>query len=293
MFTLKFENENGDMITLSGNEKQYQIVGIEGLNPPNGNVRRSEISDMDGTKYMSAKLEERNIVLTIRINGDVEQNRLNLYKWFRSKHWCKMYYSNASRNIYIEGYVETVECDLFVISEQMQISIICPDPYFQSAQDIVTDISQVLENFAFPFSFGAKGVKTSTITDDAIEFSTYIQNRIATIYNIGEDDTGLIIEIRTTDTVSNPTIYNVNTREYFKLNTVLSENDIITINTNKGRKSVTLQHGATTTSLINKVDKGSTWFALRVGDNFFTCDSDNGAENMRVKFTHRTRYQAV
>lgn len=293
MFTLKFENKNGDIITLSGAEDKYQIIGIEGLNPPNASINRSEVSGMDGAKYMSAKLEERNIVLTVRINGQVEKNRLNLYKYFQSKKYCKMYYSNGSRDVYIEGYVETIECDLFTMTEEMQISIICPDPYFQDTNEILTDISQVLGGFEFPFAFGGNGVLDSTITDEAIEFSGYVEKRIVNLINDGEDDTGFIITIIAKDTVINPTIYNVDTRESFTLNVEMAKGDVLTINTNKGHKSVTLMNNLVATSRINKVARGSTWLSLNKGDNLFTYEAEAGGADMQVKFLYRNKYQAV
>ena len=319
MYTLRFENERGDLITLTGAEGMYQIIRIDGLNPPAAILHRSEVAGMDGTKYMSAKLEEREIVLTVRINGDVERNRLNLYNYFKSKHYSKMYYSNGSRDVYIEGYVETVECDLFSMSEQMQVVIICPDPYFMSANEIVTDISKVLGAFEFPFAFGAEGVKKSiamidrfpkmvesvnrefvsvdvpdpTITDEAIEFSQFIKDRIVSILNEGENETGLIITITASKQVVNPTIYNVDTREFFKLNLTIDETDTLTINTNRGQKSVTLSDETSTTNVINKVARSSTWLTLAKGDNQFTYEADDGGANMKVLFTHRTRYQAV
>lgn len=314
MFRLKFENKNGDMITLSGAEDKYQIISVQGLNPPNGNINRSAVSGMDGAKYMSAKLEERNIVLTVRINGEVEKNRLNLYKYFQSKKYCKMYYSNGSRDVYIEGYVETIECDLFSISEQMQISIICPDPYFQDANEIVTDISQILGAFEFPFAFGAKGMTESigmidkfmeerefksitipdnTVTDEAMEFSVYLEKRIVNLVNNGEDDTGFIITIIANDTVVNPTIYNVETREAFTMNIRMEKGDVLTIDTNKGHKSVTLMNNLVTTSRINKVVRGSTWLSLSKGDNVFTYEAEEGGADMQIQFTHRNKYQAV
>lgn len=293
MYELKFENEDGKTITLSDVEKKYQIISITGLNPPQATLYQSEVSGMDGVKHMSAKLEKRNVVVTIRINGEVEKNRLNLYTYFKTKHYSKMYYSNNSRNVYIEGYVEAIECDLFSNSEQMQISIICPDPFFQSVQEIVTDISKVLGNFEFPFAFGALGVKDPTITDEAIEFSIYLKDRIVNLINEGEDETGFIIKITATDEVINPAIYNVDTREFFKMNITLAKTDVLTINTIKGQKSVTLLHDTVTTNAINKVDRESTWLSLSKGDNQFTYEADTGGSDMQIAFTHRTRYQAV
>jgi hypothetical protein len=293
MFTLKIENENEEIITLTGRESRYQVLNIEGLSPPNANVRRSSVAGMDGSKYMSSKLEERNVVLTIRINGKVEENRLQLYRWFKTKHWCKVYYTNGTRNVYIEGYIEATECNLFTSSEIMQISIICPDPYWLSAQEIVTDVSQVLALFEFPFAFGAKGIIEDTITDDAIEFSQYVENRLVTIINDGEDDTGMLIEITASGDVINPVIFNVDTRDFFRINMTLEEGDLLTIDTNKGQKSILLHRGVDVTNKINKVIRDSTWLTISKGENHFTYEADEGSANMHITFTHRTKYQGV
>ena len=294
MFTLKLENENGEVLTLTQAQDRYQVLDIQGLNPPNATIYQSEVSGMDGTKEMSKKLGTRNLVILVRINGAVERNRLKLYNFAKTKHYCKVWYKNGSRDVYIEGTVETNECPLFTNSEQMQISIICSDPYFQSVEEIVTDVSQVLGNFEFPFAFGADGVEEGTTTDEAIEFSVYIENRIVNVVNEGEDDTGLIIRITATGRVVNPTIYNVATREAFSLKITMEKSDVLTINTGRGRKSVKLLHGTTLSNCINKVVRESTWLNLAKGDNLFTYDADEEtASSMNVVFTHRTKYQAV
>lgn len=293
MFTLKIENENEDIIELTHDESRFQVVSITGLNPPNANILRAEIAGMDGSKYSSAKLEERNIVITVRINGDVEANRLRLYQYFRTKRWCKIYYANGSRDVYIEGWVETNECGLFDIGETMQVSIVCPNPYFQSMTEILTDMSQILGAFVFPFAFGADGVIPGTITNEAIEFSTYLENRIVNINNSGADDTGLIIKVTAKGKVVNPTIYNAETQEFFAVKIELEKNDVLTINTNRGEKSIMLTHNGVMSNQINKVDKNSTWINLAFGDNMFIYEADEGASDMVVTFTHRTRYEAV
>ena len=293
MFTLKLENESGGVITLTEDQNKYQVIGIEGLNPPKSNIFHTEVSGMDGSKMLSSKLETRNIVITVKINGNVEKNRINLYNYAKSKHYCKVWYKNGMRDVYIEGWVESNECNLFSESEQMQISIICPDPYFQSAHEIVTDVSMVLGAFEFPFAYGSKGIEHNTITDDAIDFSIYMEDRIVNIINDGEEETGINVKITATGSVTNPTIYNVDTREYFKLNIGLIDGDILSIDTNRGHKSVKLSRGVDTTNVINKVIRNSTWLQLNKGDNLITYDADEGVSDMLVIFTHRSKYQAV
>lgn len=295
MYELRFENENGETITLTGVEDKYQITNIEGLNPPEATIYRSELPGKDGSKHMSSKLTERNIVLTIHINGKVEENRLNLYNYFKSKHYSKMYYRNGSRDVYSEGYVESVTVGLFDISENMQISIICSDPYFYSMKEIVSDISQVMGAFEFPFAFGADGLEDPTITDDAIEFSTYNRDALVVVVNEGEDETGMVIRLNFTGTVINPTIYNTETRDSFALRYTFYKGDEVTVNTNAGEKRVVLLRDGDTINLINKLDRSSTWLTLEKGDNIFAYEADptTPTSNMLVVFTHRSKYQGV
>lgn len=293
MFTLKIENETEKVVELTQKESNYQVVSVAGLNPPNAQITTSVIAGHDGSRFISSKLEERNVVITLQINGDVERNRLFLYRYFKSKRWCKIYYSNESRNVYIEGYVETVETDLFEQNQQMQISIICPDPYFKDIQEIVTDISKSMARFEFPFAFGCDFLHMPTITDSAIEFSDIFNSRVCDIYNDGESDIGVIITITARDTVINPILYNMDTREYFGLKLTLEAGDKIVINTNQGEKSVTLERDGIITNQINNMTQGSSWFLLTVGSNMFTYDADEGEELLHIYFTHHTRYEAV
>lgn len=293
MYVLKVENTRGEIFTLSQNEANYQIIKIEGLNPPNATINSAGVAGMDGSQFNSSKLEDRNIVLTVKINGEVEANRLRLYRYFRTKQWCKLYYKNGSRDVYIEGYVETIECDLFEIGETMQISIICNDPYFKAMEELVTDISLVLGHFVFPFAFGGNGVISGTSTDDAIEFSTIEHSRITNVFNSGEGESGLIIEIVASATLKNPMIYNVETGEFFGVKVTMARGDTLIINTNKGSKGVSLTSDGTTTNLINRIERGSTWFQLDLGDNEFTYEADTGAEFAIIRFRQIVKYEGV
>lgn len=293
MFTLKIENPLGEIIELTHDEGQYQVIDVDGLAPPNATITNTQIAGMDGSRYASAKLEERNMTLLVKINGNVEKNRLALYRYFGTKQWCKIYYKNGSRDVYAEGYVETTECGLFTNDEQMQVSVICPDPYFYAMHEVWNDISQVLGLFEFPFAFGANGIEDDTITDDAIEFSTYVKDRVVNVLNEGEADTGVIIDIVATGTVVNPIIYNVTTRESFGFKITLQKGDEVTIDTNSGRKSIRRLSEGIETSLINKVTRGSTWLALTMGENLMSYSADEGAEDMSIIFKHRSKYKAV
>lgn len=300
MFTLKVENKAGSIFELTHDEGNYQIIHIEGLNPPNARINSSEVAGMDGSIFGSSKLEERNVVITIKINGDVETNRLFLYRYFRTKQWCKLYYKNEHRDVYIEGYVETIECDHFELGQQMQVSVICHDPHFKALSEIVTDISQTISAFEFPFSFGGNGasIDPDPTTDDAIPFSEIIQNRVTNVINEGETESGLIIDLVATGTVVNPVIFDANdSSRHMKLAQTMNVGDEIIIDTRKGHKSVVLVSGGVRANIIRKLTPVGgvfpTWFQLAVGDNEFTYSADSGEEFLEIVFRHNLLFEGV
>lgn len=286
MFVAKIENTKNNILTLTQNESDFQVISIEGLNPPNAQINTSKIAGLDGSRFNSSTLNERNIVITIKLNGDVEKNRINLYSFFRNKEWCKFYYKNGIRDVYIEGYVETVEVDLFSKSEIMQISILCPNPYFKNMEEIVDDISKSLAAFEFPFAINI---------DDPVPMSTIDTTRITNVFNNSESETGVIIEIDLLNDANKIQINNISTGETFTLRHNFLENDKIIIDTNKGNKAVSLIRNASKTNLFTSMVRGSTFFTLDIGDNFFSYLVDDGTNDdaIHIVFKHYTIYGGV
>lgn len=286
MFTCKIENIKNVILTLTQNESNFQVYDIQGLNPPKAQINSAKVAGMDGSKFNSSKLEERNIVIYIKLNGDIEKNRLYLYSFFPTKEWCKFYYKNGSRDVYIEGYVETCEVTPFTNNEIMQVSIVCPYPYFKAMEEIVDDISKALAAFEFPFAINI---------DDPISFSTIDTSKVTNVYNDSESETGVIIDIDVLGNVNSLQIKNVSTGETFGLNYNFLENDKVIIDTNKGKKSIKLIRNGIESNLFTSIVKGSTFFQLSIGDNFFSYLVDNGVndELVHIAFKHYTVYRGV
>lgn len=286
MFTAMIENADGQSLTLSQNEQDYQIVSITGLNPPKAQINTTPIAGMDGSKFNSSKLNSRNIVITLKLNGDVEANRLALYQMFRTKEPCTFYYTTESRDVMIQGYVETVEVNLFSRSELMQISIICPSPYFKSVAEENVDISNEVALFTFPFSINI---------GNPIPFSEYLENRIANVFNDSESETGIIIVIDVLESVNQILIRNVNTGDAITLQYSFQDGDRITINTNKGDKSVQLLRNGTLINIFSSLQQGSVFFQLSAGLNQFTYLVDSGAhdEDVIITLNYATAYRGV
>ena len=258
------------MLKLTGKEPLYQVINIEGLNPPNAQINTSTIVGMDGAVFNSSKLQTRNLVLTVKINGDIEQNRLNLYSYFRTKEWCKFYYANGSLDVSIEGYVDTVECNLFTNAEMAQISIICPYPYFRSIYEVSQDFTNVLKKFVFPFSINIGSPVVISEIDDS---------GIVKIFNSSEAENGFIAYVNFLDDASSLEIINTFTGDDFKVVYSFLENDSLIINTNKGRKSINLIRSGSVINLFQALQTGSVFLQLLPGINTFNYKVSGSVEN--------------
>ncbi len=282
MFTLKIENKRGETITLSNNGN-YEIVDVDGLASTSATINTANTGLIDGAMFNSSRVNMRNIVLTVAINGDVERNRIELYKYFKIKQYCKMYYKNGIRNVYIEGYVETIETNLFTQAQTVQISIICPHPYFSALATIHSDVSKVVSAFSFPFSIPKEGK----------EFSYIQQDYIARVVNKGDVECGIKAVLTAKGTVVNPIIYNAETGGSFGINVTMNASDQLIINTHDGEKYVSFIHNGVETNYINHVMANPEWFSLLAGENIFSYSAESGVDDLSIYFVHQSKYMGV
>lgn len=277
MFTLTVQNHKGEQLNLT-ESPMYEVLRVDGLNPPPATLNFTELANFDGSKYNSGQLTARNLVITLRILPDIETNRINLYKYFPSKQNIRIYWENDTRKVFIDGRVETFECPQFEMVQKAVISIICPDPYWREETPTQLNFSNVIDLFEFPFSIEAEGIEISRL------------ERLATaVFVNSEIETGITVELQATASqILNPRIVNRTTSEYFGLNVDMNEGDIIRINTRRGEKSAVLVRGGQQTNIIGRRMSGSKWVQLVAGVNELSYECDNGAENLIVRvYTHR------
>lgn len=276
MYIAKIENSGGEVLILTQDESRWTVYEITGLNPPGAQINLTNLAGLDGARFNSSKLATRNIVVSLKINGEIETNRQELYRFFRTKEACIFYFANANRNVKIAGYVETVECNMFSNMEIMQISIICPYPYFQAVEESETDISNQFRLFVFPFSINE---------GEPVPFSEYTNNRIAVVENGSEAETGAVFEVEFTDNVSKLMIYNTERNEHITINYNFHDGDRAIISTVKGQKSATLIRNGISRNIFSAVERGSVFLQLLPGENRFSYVADDGASNDNVHIT--------
>lgn len=282
MFELKIENEFGEVLELTNNPR-YDVLAVEGLNPAAANINTAAVSGLDGTRFNSAQIGQRNIVITLNIRQPIEENRINLYQYFRVKHPIRLWYKNDTLSVYIDGYVETFENNFFSKLQQPQISIICPNPFFRSDSESLLVFDTVTALFTFPFAIEAAGIPFSELS----EVTT-------TYFNAGNVATGAIITFTATaNGVKNPTFYNHKHNTFIGVDVTMQASDVITIDTRLGKKSIKLKRGASTTSLLSSRVSGSTWIVLEPGYNQISYSAEEGQTSLLVSIQNTQQFEGV
>ena len=290
-------NHLGDELTLELERPEksgFLVKSITGLGPINANINTTELST-DGSIFNSARISSRNIVMDLAFlwNPTIEEMRLKSYKYFPVKKPIVFKIETDSRVCEIVGYIESNEPAIFSSQCGCQVSIICPEPYFQSVEINTTIFYGVEPMFEFPFESTEDGeIETGNIKNKSEEVVTYY----------GDADTGVSILIHVINSPGNINIYNTQTREQMHINdakittmtgSALKTGDDIIITTSTGNKRISLRRKGVFINILNCIDKNSDWFTLSMGDNIFVYTAAEGNERLQFTVENKIMYEGV
>ena len=269
------------------------ITSIDGLGPSKASINVTEISGADGGEYNSARVESKNIVLSLQFLGDdIESIRQSTYKYFPVKKQLTLTIETDNRTASIDGYVESNEPDIFSENEGCQISIICPFPYFYS-DDNITVFRGIDQLFEFPYS--NESLEAVTI------FGEFENHRYRNIKYTGDVDTGITMLLHCLGHVENVKIINTTSREIMFLDTSkiaamfgtedgLTTGDDVMINTVRGQRYITLYRGGQYYNILNCLPRGTDWVGVYKGDNVFAYSAEVGLDNLEFRILNKVLY---
>ena len=231
-----------------------QIRNIDGLGPVNSDINTSPYGSVDGESFTGAHTPKRNIVITVGLNPDwniwsMESLRRLLYAYFMPKQPVKLIFTSNDDfpTVEISGYTESVEPNIFAKDVEIQISVICPDPYFTAVEPTV-----ITGNVGGP----VKDVDYNGSVETGVTLK---------VYQIVPPNASMI-----TAQLGNPVMSYmqvpavVSATKYFILSSVTGNKYIQNVETGSGL----------ITNLLSKAIEGSTWPILQPGINKFSVVSN-------------------
>lgn len=241
-----------------------QVTGIKGLEPVKATVGTQPYGTIDGSFFSGSNVADRNIVVDLLPKPDwVEWNipkiRNEAYKYFMPRSYIRLVFESTERApVEIFGYVETCEPNIFSKDNEIQISLICPDPHFKGV-DVV--------------------VREGVINEDWIEL----------LYD-GTIESGILVSItEASGTVTTDFQIALDAETFFFEGLVSSLYSIV-MSSRPGEKflrNVDLSTGENI-SILNSMGTGSVWLAIQPGPNqIFQVLSDDGLQNWRIEYYER------
>ena len=298
MFSLQLENDSANVVDINDGVN-YLVINASGLTPPSASIFTAKSPNKKGLKYNGSTLDERNIVLTIKLLGNIEANRNALYAWVDTEQYVKVLYRNGTKNVYCEGYVQDCDIDFFTDNEVVSVAIICPNPYWHDLQAIAVDISSMTKQFTFPFAISFEGVEeiavenpdgstAKTYMNKGVPFSTVRDTATTTVYN-GGNETGAKIQIKCLSDITNLIIYDEqDVNKTFVINTTLERDWVVIIDTESSPKTCKAYKPDGTVENLLKYLFNPTWFTLKKGNNVFSYQYTGNAEpEIIISFTNK------
>lgn len=282
MYNVILENENGEQLDLM-HQKDMICIHIEGATSITATLNETENANIDGSTINSKRINSRPINLTVRILNNYGECRLKLYQHAVIKKKVKLTLINDVRSVYIEGQVKSIDNDPFTREQQMVISILCPEPYFDESMALEEEFSNIIKLLHFPLAIESKGIPFGEITDiKQIE-----------VVNVGEVDTGFEFILKALGEVENPQIINMKTGEYIRLNYTMKVNEVINICTIDKNKYVQSIYNNQMNNIIGNLDLSSTWLIAKVGVSNFTYTADSNENKLELSIKFKNKYLGI
>lgn len=266
-------------------DTDIKIIDIQGIEASSYTINTIS-SEQDGAIVTSEKVEPREITIT----GDIEKNenesinREKLIRFFNPKTTGEMYITRNEIERKIQYRVSSLDFPTNKMYEYIgfTLSLECTEePYFEDAKNKGNNLALISPQFTFPL------VIRNAPKGKIMGYRVY--KPIMPLVNDGDKETGVEIII----TAKRGQMKNIklilNDSDYIQVNKTLNQWDVLTINTNPRKKSVTLNGE----NIINKIDRNSTFFNLRIGKNILKYECEDGATNIDIDVKFYRKFLGV
>ena len=288
MYTAKIQNASGEILTLNDKESKWVVLSIDGLHPAPATVNMTRIAGVDGSFYNGRRIENKNIVVMLQLAGDVEANRMELYRFFRVGDECRFFYKTERRDVFIDGIIESFDGGFFTNAETFQISIICPSAFFSGTEEKNVELGNVQALFEFPFAINR---------NEPVPFSIVEEGRTSVIDLEGDADAGFVLRIRFPETGSHSfKVGNATTGEFIADPlSIYAAGDEVLIDTRSGSKKFVIIRDGEELSGFLELESGSTLFQLHPGENRIEYAIDNEVNSSAgvVTLAYRDQFKGV
>lgn len=285
---LTYTNECGESIVFS-HASIYHTNEVSGLSDVRNAIYSINSMGQDGDTYLGNRIESREI----EIVGSIKERDKDHIREYRRKLNRVLNPQYAATLTYEYGdFKRVIDCKVDnapvfsrkAIFQDFTVQLLCLNPFWRKESKSRDDIATWIGGLEFP-------VEIPLAEGWQIGFRQ--PSLIVNVYNDGDVKAGIRVEFRALGVVKNPSLLNVDTQEFIKLNIDLVAGDTLSVSTGYGEKEVTLKRGGATSDAFRYLDVDSSYLQLSVGDNLFRYSAEENLENLEVSIYHDDLYLGV
>lgn len=268
------------------NKLPFFLESIDGLHEVLGVVAGMKSAYAIGENYIGTSVEKRNIIIKGAIRDNIIECRQKLYRVFPLSSTGTLYYYENELERKIDYKVESIKIDDKGIHRHFQISLICPDPYFTDLEKTSLQMATWIPNFEFPVIIPK---------DVGIDLGIKNTTSMVTIDNDTNIKLGMTITFTANDTVVNPSLFNVDTREEMKIDKTMEAGDKIIVTTYRQNKNIVYIPASTgiEQNINNLMVYGSKFLQVYHGSNTYRYNADSGEDNLEAVIEYVNEYEAI
>lgn len=284
--TLIYKNHKGNMITFTY-KPPFLLSICDGFHETVGTVNSVSSAYGVGTTWNGTSIGQRDLTIKGTITDNIQENRLLLYDMFPLNSEGTLYYYEGDIERKITCLVEKVSIpEKKGFTRDFSISLVCPNPRFSALA--ATILSMATWTPAFKF-------KLVIPKNKGIKFGTKNTTSMGTTENTTEIDYGMTIKFKANDTVKNPYLFNVTTRDIIQIEKTMSAGDQIIITTHIDNKNVIYKNAVTgeEENINYLIMYGSKYLQVPSGTNTFRSGADSGEDNLETTIEFLPEYEAV
>ena len=263
-------------------EVDIHVIDVQGIEASSYTINTAS-SEQDGASVTSVKVEPREITIT----GDIEKNELELenrdflIRFFDPKQEGEMFISRNDVARKIRYRVSSLDFATNKMYDYIDFTLVLDcveDPYFSDARNSGNYLTLISPQFTFPLAICPSKI-----------MGYKMFKPVMPLVNNGDKEVGLEIVATARRGKVDNLKFILNNKEYIQVNTTLNQWDILRMNTNPRKKSITLNGK----NIINKIDRNSTFFSLRIGKNILKYECDNGSTNIDIDVQFYRKFLGV
>lgn len=275
MYSARFESDNG--LTFVFGKNGGNVFDMDLGSGVSVDIGTSQGFSQVGETVETLAVNSRPITVTGVLYRDIDNQKRNMRKIFAPFVAGKLIFEDGH---YTRVYVQDPPSFSPVKKDgRFTMLLFAPFPYFYGQNEESVQIGGIVPMFRFPVNYA-----------EPHSFGELSEGRFSTIYNDSDVKVPYGFQITVNGTSTNPTVTNLLTFEFLKINGTFNAGDVINVyrDSNNVLVANVTDSNQNVTDIISLIDDDSTLYELAVGDNLISINDDEGGVGMNAKVSFKS-----